>query len=117
MSLPKITEDVLKLNQDPQAIGSQTIIEDEENNSALQTPSQTNEKNEYLMTTQQTMAETAGATPTTGVEKPTDEREKELASNTQIGTPAILAEDKKLKDKKVKGTFEFPDGGWECSKC
>ena len=82
MSLPKMNEDVLKLNQDPQAIGSQTIIEDEENNSALQTPSQTNEKNEYLMTTQQTMAETAGATPTTGVEKPTDEREKELASNT-----------------------------------
>lgn len=65
------------------------------------------------------MAETVGETPTTGEEKPMDEREKELASNTQIGTPVILIEDKKYKDKKFKekGTFEFPDGGWECSKC
>ena len=70
-----------------------------------------------MTATKETMAETAGETPTTGVEKPTDEREKELASNTQIGTPVILAEDKKCKDKKCKGTFEFPDGGWECSKC
>ena len=117
LTLPKLTEDVVKLNQEPDASGSQTIIETEE--SPLQTPSQLNEKNEFMTSTKETMAETAGETPTTGVEKPTDEREKELASNTQIGTPAILSEDKKLKDKKCreKGTFEFPDGGWECSKC
>ena len=64
------------------------------------------------------MAETVGETPTKGVEQPRDEGEKELESNTQIGTPAMLSEDKKLKNlKQQKGTFEFPDGGWECSKC
>ena len=63
------------------------------------------------------MAETAGVTPTTGVEMPTDEREKELASESKLSTPATLPDDKKLKDKKNKATFEFPDGGWECSKC
>lgn len=39
MSLPKLTEDVIKLNQEPDASESQTIIETQEPNSSLQTPS------------------------------------------------------------------------------
>lgn len=34
------------------------------------------------------MAETAGVTPTTGVEMPTDEREKELVSESKLNIPA-----------------------------
>lgn len=28
-----------------------------------------------------------------------------------------MGDDRKPQAKKGKGTFEFPDGGWECSKC
>ena len=50
----------------------------------------------------------------------TEDKEKEQKNNGPAPQqqPGVTAgDDRKQQAKKGKGTFEFPDGGWECSNC
>lgn len=66
------------------------------------------------MNTETTQAETVQSTPFAGTEgkttaTPLKEKEQKVTHNN--------TDNKKAKKGNNKGDFEFPDGGWECSKC
>ena len=114
MSLPKLTEDMVKLNQELHDISSQALVEDRQV-LANQTPVQTHEALK-VQTSAKTLAETVASTPYTAAEKPMEQEMKEKEFQLKNG-PAQMGDDRKQQAKKGKGAFEFPDGGWECSKC
>ena len=74
MSLPKLTEDMVKINHELHAMSSQTIEEDRQVSAANQTPVQTHEA---IVSTEKTLAETVASTPYTAAEKPVEQEEKE----------------------------------------
>ena len=101
----------MKINQDLEVIRVDAIVEDV-CQVANQTPVQVNEKAITANTTAQSQVETTGSTPFAKSE--TRPAEADGKEKDQKNGP--LVEDNKHA-KKGKGAFEFPDGGWECSKC
>ena len=109
---------MLKINEELQAISSQTITDEvQEPKLVAKTPAPAKEK--APATTAETQVETVKSTPAKVGEKPAVVASKEKEPKTaavQSPTKGPNGGEKK-KGKKEKGTFEFPEGGWECSKC
>lgn len=104
--IPNLTENLLKEDSEvPQNPQSQIAEENTE------TPMKSSEP---------VAAEKEAAVADTTVNStPLAKAEEKPAAHTELKVGTIQLDDKKnnLMPKKPKGQFEFPDGGWECSKC